>query len=154
MASMNQHPCCLRFCLHLVVFMVQIHTSASDFKVFTSINHVRFAHSWVDKKKFINKIIIYLNSTTFIYKITKIALTKDIICTIKTTRCKQNLRQQGCWFIDAICIYCWTAVNFCNFIDTCKHFEIGSGSVRSLRHLPVFVIEHLWRDQHETNKIK
>jgi len=25
-------------------------TSASDFKVFTSINHVRFAHSWVDKK--------------------------------------------------------------------------------------------------------
>jgi hypothetical protein len=24
--------------------------SASDFKVFTSINHVRFAHSWVDKK--------------------------------------------------------------------------------------------------------
>jgi hypothetical protein len=27
------------------------HTSASDFKVFTSINHVRFAHSWVDKKK-------------------------------------------------------------------------------------------------------
>jgi hypothetical protein len=27
------------------------HTSASDFKVFTSINHVRFAHSWVDKKE-------------------------------------------------------------------------------------------------------
>jgi hypothetical protein len=27
------------------------HTSASDFKVFTSINHVRFAHSWVDKKQ-------------------------------------------------------------------------------------------------------
>ena len=26
------------------------HTSASDFKVFTSINHVRFAHNWVDKK--------------------------------------------------------------------------------------------------------
>jgi hypothetical protein len=24
--------------------------SASDFKVFTSINHVRFAHSWVDNK--------------------------------------------------------------------------------------------------------
>jgi hypothetical protein len=28
-------------------------TSASDFKVFTSINHVRFAHSWVDKKNVI-----------------------------------------------------------------------------------------------------
>jgi hypothetical protein len=27
------------------------HTSASDFKVFTSINHVRFAHSWVDEKR-------------------------------------------------------------------------------------------------------
>jgi hypothetical protein len=26
-------------------------TGASDFKVFTSINHVRFAHSWVDKKQ-------------------------------------------------------------------------------------------------------
>jgi hypothetical protein len=26
------------------------HTSASDFKVFTGINHVRFAHRWVDKK--------------------------------------------------------------------------------------------------------
>ena len=40
-------------------------------------------------------------------------------------------------------------------VDTCKHFEIGSGSVRSLSHLPVFVIEHLCRanrDQHETNK--
>jgi hypothetical protein len=31
--------------------------------------------------------------------------------------------------------------------------EIGSGSVRSLSHLSVFVIEHLCR-QHETNKIK
>jgi hypothetical protein len=27
------------------------HTSASDFKVFTSINHVRFAHSWVEEKR-------------------------------------------------------------------------------------------------------
>jgi hypothetical protein len=27
---------------------------ASDFKVFISINHVRFAHSWVDKKIFRN----------------------------------------------------------------------------------------------------
>jgi hypothetical protein len=46
------------------------------------------------------------------------------------------------------------AVSEANMVDTCKHFEIGSGSVRSLSHLPVFVIEHLWRDQHETNKIK
>jgi hypothetical protein len=30
--------------------LIAPHTSASDFKVFTSINHVRFAHSWVDKK--------------------------------------------------------------------------------------------------------
>ena len=42
-----------------------------------------------------------------------------------------------------------------NMVDICKHFEIGSGSVRSLSRLPVFVIEHLCRaDQHETNKIK
>ena len=27
------------------------HTSTSDFKAFTSINHVRFAHNWVDKKQ-------------------------------------------------------------------------------------------------------
>ena len=46
------------------------------------------------------------------------------------------------------------AVSEANMVDTCKHFEIGSGSVRSLSHLPVFVIEHLCRDQHETNKIK
>jgi hypothetical protein len=29
-------------------------------------------------------------------------------------------------------------VSEANMVDTCKHFEIGSGS-----HLPVFVIEHL-----------
>jgi hypothetical protein len=47
------------------------------------------------------------------------------------------------------------AVSEANMIDTCKHFEIGSGSVRSLSHLPVFVIEHLCRaEQHETNKIE
>jgi hypothetical protein len=47
------------------------------------------------------------------------------------------------------------AVSEANMVDTCKPFEIGSGSVRSLSFLPVFVIEHLcWRDQHETNKIK
>ena len=33
------------------------------------------------------------------------------------------------------------AVSEANMVDTCKHFEIGSGSVRSLSHLPVFVIE-------------
>jgi hypothetical protein len=32
---------------------------------------------------------------------------------------------------------------FGTMVDTCKHFEIGSGSVRSLSYLPVFVIEHL-----------
>jgi hypothetical protein len=26
------------------------HTSASDFKELTNINHVRFAHSWVENK--------------------------------------------------------------------------------------------------------
>jgi hypothetical protein len=31
------------------------------------------------------------------------------------------------------------AVSEANMVDTCKHFEIGSGS---LSHLPVFVIEH------------
>jgi hypothetical protein len=31
-------------------------------------------------------------------------------------------------------------VSEANMVDTCKHFEIGSGSVRSLSHLPVFVI--------------
>ena len=47
------------------------------------------------------------------------------------------------------------AVSEANIVDTCKHFEIRSGSVRNLSHLPVFVIEHLCRaDQHETNKIK
>ena len=38
-----------------------------------------------------------------------------------------------------------------NMVDTCKHFEIGSGSVRSLSHLPVFVIEHLCRAKGSTN---
>jgi len=33
------------------------------------------------------------------------------------------------------------AVSEANMVDTCKHFEIGSGSVRSLSHLAVFVIE-------------
>jgi hypothetical protein len=37
------------------------------------------------------------------------------------------------------------AVSEANMVDTCKHFEIGSGSVRSLSHFPVFVIEHLCR---------
>jgi hypothetical protein len=45
------------------------------------------------------------------------------------------------------------AVSEANMVDTLKHFEIGSGSVGSLSHLPVFVIEHLCRAQHETNKI-
>ena len=50
------------------------------------------------------------------------------------------------------------AVSEANMVDTCKNFEIGSGSVRSLSHLPVFVIEHLCRAKavtnNETNKIK
>ena len=52
------------------------------------------------------------------------------------------------------------AVSEANMVDTCKHFEIGSGSVRSLSHLSVFVIEYLCRAEgatntkHETNKIK
>jgi hypothetical protein len=37
------------------------------------------------------------------------------------------------------------AVSEANIVNTCKHFEIGSGSVRSLSHLPVFVIEHFCR---------
>jgi hypothetical protein len=36
------------------------------------------------------------------------------------------------------------AVSEANMVDSCKHFEIGSGSVRSLSHLSVFVIEHLF----------
>jgi hypothetical protein len=35
------------------------------------------------------------------------------------------------------------AVSEANMVDTCKHFEIGRGSVRSLSHLAVFVIEQL-----------
>ena len=42
-------------------------------------------------------------------------------------------------------------VSEANMVDTCKHFEIRSGSVRSLSHLPVFVIEHLCRN---TKQIK
>jgi hypothetical protein len=38
-----------------------------------------------------------------------------------------------------------------NMVDTCKHFEIGSGSVRSLIHFPFFVIEHLCRAEGATN---
>jgi hypothetical protein len=38
------------------------------------------------------------------------------------------------------------AVSEANMVDTCKHFEIGSGS-----HLPVFVIEHLCRAEDTTN---
>ena len=34
------------------------------------------------------------------------------------------------------------AVSEANMVDTCKHFEIGNGSVRRLSHLRVFVIEH------------
>ena len=36
-------------------------------------------------------------------------------------------------------------------VDTCKRFEIGSGSVRSLSHLSVFVIQHLCRAVDATN---
>jgi len=43
------------------------------------------------------------------------------------------------------------AVSEANMVDTCKHFEIGSGSVRSLSHLSVFVIEHLCRAEGATN---
>jgi hypothetical protein len=43
------------------------------------------------------------------------------------------------------------AVSEANMVDTCKHFEIGSGSVRSLSHLPVFVIEHLCCAEGTTN---
>ena len=44
-----------------------------------------------------------------------------------------------------------SAVNEANMVDTCKHSAIGSGSVGSLSHLPVFVIEHLCRAQGATN---
>jgi hypothetical protein len=40
------------------------------------------------------------------------------------------------------------AVSEANMIDTCKHFEIGSGSGS---HLSVFVIEHLCRVEDGTN---
>ena len=43
------------------------------------------------------------------------------------------------------------AVSEANMVDTCKHFEIGSRSVRSLSHLPVYVNEHLCRDEGATN---
>ena len=43
------------------------------------------------------------------------------------------------------------AVSEANMVDTCKHFEIGSGSVRNLSHLSVFVIEHLCRAEGATN---
>jgi hypothetical protein len=43
------------------------------------------------------------------------------------------------------------AVSEANMVDTCKHFEIGSGSVRSLSHLPVFLIEHLCLPEVATN---
>jgi hypothetical protein len=41
------------------------------------------------------------------------------------------------------------AVSEANMVDTCKHFEIGSGS--HLSHLSVFVIEHLCRAKGATN---
>jgi hypothetical protein len=43
------------------------------------------------------------------------------------------------------------AVSEANMVDTLKHFEIGSGSVGSLSHLSVFVIEHLCRAEGPTN---
>jgi hypothetical protein len=43
------------------------------------------------------------------------------------------------------------AVSEANMVDTCKHFEIRSGSVRSSSHLSVFVIEHLCRAKGATN---
>ena len=41
-------------------------------------------------------------------------------------------------------------VSEANMVETCKHFEIGSGSV-FLSHLSVFVIEHLCRAEGATN---
>ena len=49
------------------------------------------------------------------------------------------------------CFFINPAVSEANMVDTCKHFEIGSGSVRSLSHLSVFVIEHLCRAEDATN---
>jgi hypothetical protein len=49
----------------------------------------------------------------------------------------------GCAFGTTICE--------ANMVDTCKHFELGSGSVRSLSYLSVFVIEHLCRAEGATN---
>ena len=39
--------------------------SASDFKVFTSINHVRIAHNWVDKKKSWEQLCLWTNLQNF-----------------------------------------------------------------------------------------
>ena len=54
-------------------------------------------------------------------------------------------------FIETLYFFINPAVSEANMVDTCKHFEIGSGSVRSLSHLPVLVIEHLCRAKGATN---
>ena len=43
------------------------------------------------------------------------------------------------WYL--FCFFINPAVSEANMVDSCKHFEIGSGSVRSLSYLPVFAIE-------------
>ena len=47
-----------------------------------------------------------------------------------------------------VCFFINPAVSEANMVDTCKHFEIGSGGVS---HLSVFAIEHLCRAQGATN---
>ena len=67
----------------------------------------------------------------------------------KIMRSANNVGNAGPHVRQTFCIN--PAVSKANMVDTCKHFEIGSGSVRSLSHLPVFVIEHLCRAKGATN---
>ena len=71
------------------------HTSASDFKVFTSINHVRFAHNWVDKIR--ENGGWYLDNSEFLLVCGNVR--QNLLCSanIKTEQAISYFRISGCF---------------------------------------------------------
>jgi hypothetical protein len=95
------------------------------------LNKILYFHSQV--KKFQNDIYYFICNCVN-------SINRDDIYSVLTT-----VNKHSTFFYQPSCS------SEANMVDTCKHFEIGSGSVRSLSHLPVFVIEHLCRAKGSTN---
>ena len=108
---------------------------------------------WQTSNNTPNKLLLSESAVSCLLRVRSVSSTSPAMGCIKFVPhiCLVSLSHKVGVFLEEAIFFINPAVSEANMVDTCKHFEIGSGSVRSLRHLPVFVIEHFYRAQSATN---